>query len=42
MPVANAEGAKAGGEHVGGCDDTVAANKSGKLKELLGGVGVKV
>ena len=31
-----------GGEHVGGCDDTVAANKSGKLKELLGGVGVKV
>lgn len=31
-----------GGEHVGGCDDTVAANKSGKLKELLGGVGLKV
>lgn len=31
-----------GGEHIGGCDDTVAANKSGKLKELLGSVGVKV
>lgn len=31
-----------GGEHVGGCDDMVAANKSGKLKELLGSVGVKV
>lgn len=31
-----------GGTHVGGCDDTVAADKSGKLRELLGAVGVKV
>ncbi|KIY96869.1 Glutaredoxin-C8 [Monoraphidium neglectum] len=31
-----------GGSHVGGCDDTVAAYNSGKLKELLAGVGYSI
>ena len=31
-----------GGKHVGGCDDTVAAHKSGELKKLLAGVGINV
>lgn len=30
-----------GGNHVGGCDDTVAAYNSGKLKTLLEAAGVK-
>ncbi|PSC73963.1 OPI10-like protein isoform B [Micractinium conductrix] len=30
-----------GGKHVGGCDDTVAAMNSGKLKELLAAAGVQ-
>ena len=30
-----------GGNHVGGCDDTVAAYNSGKLKSLLEAAGVK-
>lgn len=30
-----------GGNHVGGCDDTVAAFNSGKLKTLLEAAGVK-
>lgn len=29
-----------GGEHVGGCDDTLAAKSSGKLKTLLEAAGV--
>lgn len=31
-----------GGKLVGGCDDTVAAHSSGKLKQLLDGVGIAV
>lgn len=31
-----------GGKHVGGCDDTMAAYNSGKLKELLAGVGYSI
>eukprot|EP00882_Tetradesmus_deserticola_P003081 GHRQ01003270.1.p1 GENE.GHRQ01003270.1~~GHRQ01003270.1.p1 ORF type:complete len:136 (+),score=47.27 GHRQ01003270.1:82-489(+) len=31
-----------GGKHVGGCDDTVAAYQSGKLKEMLAGVGYSI
>jgi glutaredoxin-related protein len=27
---------------VGGCDDTLAAHRSGKLKEMLGGVGISI
>lgn len=30
-----------GGQHVGGCDDTIAAMSSGKLKELLESAGVQ-
>ena len=30
-----------GGAHVGGCDDTMAAYRSGQLKTLLEGAGVK-
>lgn len=29
-----------GGQHVGGCDDTLAAHSSGKLSELLAAAGV--
>ncbi|GBF91717.1 glutaredoxin-C4 [Raphidocelis subcapitata] len=31
-----------GGNHVGGCDDTVAAYEAGKLKDLLGTVGFSI
>jgi glutaredoxin 3 len=31
-----------GGNHVGGCDDTLAAFKSGELKNLLASVGVSI
>eukprot|EP00742_Colponemidia_sp_Colp-10_P001032 GILJ01001118.1.p4 GENE.GILJ01001118.1~~GILJ01001118.1.p4 ORF type:complete len:102 (-),score=21.08 GILJ01001118.1:682-987(-) len=31
-----------GGNHVGGCDDTNAAHRSGKLKELLSAVGIAI
>jgi len=31
-----------GGARVGGCDDTMAAHSSGKLKELLAGVGIAI
>ena len=31
-----------GGKHVGGCDDTLAAYKSGALKELLAGAGIAI
>lgn len=30
-----------GGQHVGGCDDTVAALNSGKLKQMLDAAGVQ-
>ena len=30
-----------GGQHLGGCDDTVAAKNSGKLKTLLEQAGVQ-
>jgi glutaredoxin-related protein len=30
-----------GGQHLGGCDDTVAAKNSGKLKALLEQAGVQ-
>lgn len=30
-----------GGQHVGGCDDTMAAYNSGKLKQLLDAAGVQ-
>lgn len=30
-----------GGQHVGGCDDTMAALQNGKLKDLLDAAGVK-
>eukprot|EP00775_Hariotina_reticulata_P001253 gene1253-1593_t len=31
-----------GGKHVGGCDDTMAAYSSGKLKEMLAAVGYQI
>ncbi|KFM23777.1 Glutaredoxin-C6 [Auxenochlorella protothecoides] len=31
-----------GGQHIGGCDDTMAANDSGKLKEMLKEAGLSV
>eukprot|EP00276_Gloeochaete_wittrockiana_P010376 CAMPEP_0184652368 /NCGR_PEP_ID=MMETSP0308-20130426/10069_1 /TAXON_ID=38269 /ORGANISM="Gloeochaete witrockiana, Strain SAG 46.84" /LENGTH=104 /DNA_ID=CAMNT_0027087205 /DNA_START=2089 /DNA_END=2403 /DNA_ORIENTATION=- len=31
-----------GGNHVGGCDNTVAAQKSGKLKQLLSSAGITI
>ncbi|KAF6260208.1 thioredoxin-like protein [Scenedesmus sp. NREL 46B-D3] len=31
-----------GGQHVGGCDDTVAAYQNGKLKEMLAGLGFSI
>jgi glutaredoxin 3 len=31
-----------GGKHVGGCDDTVAAYKSGELKTMLASAGISI
>lgn len=31
-----------GGQHIGGCDDTLACYQNGRLKEILGDVGIHI